>query len=135
VLFADGALSNTLYLQGSIWQSYALLASNDAGATWSQRLLPQPAGCMLKFVRPGLAGHLFAQCGTSVLYRSRDGGLSWQQLSVTGRQLFVGYANPGRIYLEKYKDLWASDDEGDTWRPVWNVPGARKQFVPILVRP
>jgi hypothetical protein len=126
-LVADGGLSNTLYL---LAPSLPLRVSDDAGATWENRTLP-PA-CAGPFVAvPGRPRLLLMACADA-LYRSQDSGQSWQKLAVAGRGLFVDYANSGRIYLEIYKDLWASDDAGDTWRPVWNVPGAKKQFVPIV---
>jgi photosystem II stability/assembly factor-like uncharacterized protein len=141
-IVADGGSTNTLYVIGEHDEGPRRFGdvfrrSDDAGATWIDS--PLPPECVVVdnrspnlYAVPSETNLLLMRC-TTAIYRSRDGGMSWQKLAFAGRGVFVDYANPGRIYLEKYKDLWASDDEGDNWRPVWNVPGTHKQFIPIIV--
>ena len=146
-IVADGGLTSTLYLHGENLDEADtqarnfFWASDDEGGTWQKR--PTPQACVVAPVEPqpilaaipGKAGYLLLDCNANQFYRSRDGGLSWTNLNQVGRALFVDYANPGRIYLEKYKDLWASDDEGETWRLVWSSPSSKtKQFVPLVFK-
>ncbi|HXW51976.1 MAG TPA: hypothetical protein VEJ41_08300 [Candidatus Acidoferrales bacterium] len=118
--------------------------TTDGGKTWSQTLYvgPQSGACDLAWDPNGnrlvFAGiwqvrrvpWTFTSGGPQDgLYRSRDGGISWQRLSghglpqgIMGRiGVAVAPSDPKRVYAliqSKEGSLWRSDDAGDTWRLV-----------------
>ena len=68
--------------------------------------------------------------------RSRDGGLTWESISVPGSGVDVALlaADPGRgsrLYARRDQRLWISDDAGDSWRD----SGLREQWQAVLVHP
>jgi len=71
------------------------------------------------------------------LYRSEDGGATWQRIGRQGSQTFGGYFHPkhdGWIYMtltEGAPDagLWLSRDNGQTWQPFDDLPFSNIQRV------
>lgn len=119
--------------------------SGDGGRTWKKVLYANSTTGCIQIVRvPGSPKVLFAamfqiirypwltiEAGTgSGLYRSRDGGLTWQKLTrglpqgPLGRiGVAVAPSNPKRVYAMIYAEhgrLWTSGDEGDSWSFVSN---------------
>jgi len=71
------------------------------------------------------------------LYRTDDGGRSWQRLGRQGRQTFGGYFHPkseGWIYMTLTEGapgagLWLSRDHGQTWQAFDGLPFSNVQRV------
>ncbi len=71
------------------------------------------------------------------LYRSEDGGRTWQCIGRQGRQTFGGYFHPkhdGWIYMTLTEGapgagLWLSGDNGQTWQPFDDLPFSNVQRV------
>ncbi|MGA2033093.1 MAG: hypothetical protein ABSG68_12615 [Thermoguttaceae bacterium] len=70
------------------------------------------------------------------LWRTRDGGTTWQRLAKRGPEHFGAYLHPahkGWIYMTLTEDapgagLWLSKDDGQTWTPM-RLPFANAQRV------
>ncbi len=75
--------------------------------------------------------------GQSGLYRTTDGGETWQRVAQEGPQHFGAYlhpARPGWVYMTLTEgapghSLWLSKDNGDTWRPMESFPFSNPQRV------
>jgi hypothetical protein len=71
------------------------------------------------------------------LYRTEDGGKTWQRIGRKGRQTFGGYFHPkhdGRIYMTLTEGapgagLWLSHDNGQTWQSFDDLPFSNVQRV------
>jgi photosystem II stability/assembly factor-like uncharacterized protein len=71
------------------------------------------------------------------LYRSEDGGATWQRIGRQGRQTFGGYFHPkhdGWIYMTLTEGapgagLWLSRDNGQAWQPFDDLPFSNIQRV------
>jgi photosystem II stability/assembly factor-like uncharacterized protein len=119
--------------------------TSDGGRTWKKVLyVNSTTGCIQLVRVPGNPKILFAamfqiirypwltiEAGMgSGIYRSRDGGVTWQKLTrglpqgPLGRiGLAVAPSNPKRVYALIYAEhgrLWVSNDEGDSWSFVSN---------------
>jgi photosystem II stability/assembly factor-like uncharacterized protein len=101
-------------------------ASTDAGSTWKMRTVPCGDGKSL-VVYPDAPLTVFAACSDGTVYRSDDGGSSWQaaDAGVSGfgwatlavapgasHTLYAGLALPG------VPNVFRSTDGGGTWTPV-----------------
>lgn len=71
------------------------------------------------------------------LYRTDDGGRSWQRIGRQGRQTFGGYYHPtheGWVYMTLTEGapgagLWLSRDNGQSWQPFRGLPFSNIQRV------
>lgn len=71
------------------------------------------------------------------LYRTEDGGRSWQRIARQGRQTFGGYFHPkhaGWIYMTLTEGapgagLWLTRDNGRTWQPFKDLPFSNVQRI------
>jgi len=135
----------------------------DGGKTWRKVLYVDPqTACSDIAADPGnsnilyagmytyrrWAWHLESGGGNTAVYRSVNGGESWERLSGKDRDLglpkkemdrigiAVAPSEPGIVYvISETKDegeLWRSDDAGDHWRTVNRDPNIN--FPPVLLR-
>lgn len=58
----------------------------------------------------------------SLLWRSRDGGATWRQIA-NELDAFALDRSRSRLYASRGLDLYASDNGGDTWRALPQMPG------------
>lgn len=127
----------------------ALFESRDAGETWTlneglwnhpHRAQWHPGGgglCLhTVLVDPALPGRLTVASSTGGVYRSDDGGRSWQARNRGVRAEFLPDKHPefgqcvhkiahqpgrpGRLFLQNHWGLYRSDDGGDSWKDVAN---------------
>jgi photosystem II stability/assembly factor-like uncharacterized protein len=92
-----------------------LLASSDAGTTWSQtRLGPRDLNDIAR--EPG-GTYLWAVGDGGAIFRSRDNGKRWEpRPSPTPRDLYkVLIAGDGRFWAVGNQVLLTSENRGDTW--------------------
>ncbi len=122
-----------------------LYRSRDQGESWEQINRDQPLLYPKDFsVRPDDSNDiLIGACDATWedqqggLYRTRDGGRSWQRIGRQGPQTFGGYFHPAHhdwIYMtltEGAPDagLWLSRDDGRSWKPFDKLPFSNIQRV------
>jgi photosystem II stability/assembly factor-like uncharacterized protein len=127
----------------------ALFRSIDNGESWSlvkglydhpDRPLWQPGGgglCLhTVIVDPEEPKRIFIAVSTAGVYRSDDGGESWQSRNVGVRAVFLpdkypefgqcvhkivmDGANPQRLFLQNHWGLYRSENGGDSWHDIAN---------------
>ena len=138
-------------LRGNIMQGDGVYKSTDAGKTWKNvgladsqvisRIRVHPSNPDLVYA--AVFGHPAAPHGTRGIYRSRDGGQTWQQVlyrdDKTGAiDLVIDRNDPKVLYAamwEAYRVAWQmssggpgsglfkSTDGGDTWKELTRNPG------------
>jgi photosystem II stability/assembly factor-like uncharacterized protein len=130
-------------------QPSAIFESHDAGKTWSlneglwnhphrAKWAPGNGGLCLHtvLVDPSRPGRLTIATSTGGVYRSDDGGESWQVKNRGVRAEFLPDpqpefgqcvhkiaqhpARPGRLFLQNHWGLYRSDDAGDSWQDIAN---------------
>jgi photosystem II stability/assembly factor-like uncharacterized protein len=141
-----GPDANTLYAGV---EPSALFVSRDAGASWSlvrglwnhphrEKWMPGNGGQCLHTILadPTDARRLTVAMSTGGVYRSDDGGESWQARNQGIRAEFqpdkypefgqcvhkvVAHpSNPGRMFLQNHWGLYRSEDRGDSWQDIAN---------------
>ncbi len=141
-----GPDANTLYAGV---EPSALFVSHDAGASWSlvrglwnhphrEKWMPGNGGQCLHTVLadPTDARRLVVAMSTGGVYRSDDGGGSWQARNQGIRAEFqpdkypefgqcvhkvvMHPSNPGRMFLQNHWGLYRSEDRGDSWQDIAN---------------
>ena len=129
----------------------ALFKSEDAGESWSlvnglydhphrPQWMPGGGGLCLHTILPDPSDkqRLFVAISTGGVYRSDDGGKSWQPRNVGVRAQFLPPenrypefgqcvhkivshpANPKRLFLQNHWGLYRSDDGADSWTDIAN---------------
>src|SRR6266498_1157670 len=129
----------------------ALFRSEDAGESWSlvnglydhphrPQWMPGGGGLCLHTILPDPSDkqRLFVAISTGGVYRSDDGGKSWQPRNAGVRAQFLPPenrypefgqcvhkivshpANPKRLFLQNHWGLYRSDDGADSWTDIAN---------------
>ncbi len=148
IAFGHPGETDTLYVGV---EPAALFKSVDAGATWTlvrglhdhpHRSQWQPGGgglCLHTILPdPSNEKRLFVAISTGGVYRTDDGGESWQPRNHRVRAQFLPPdqqypewgqcvhkivshpSNPQRLFLQNHWGLYRSDDGGDSWSDVAN---------------
>jgi photosystem II stability/assembly factor-like uncharacterized protein len=116
---------DTIYLGGA-----TLLVSTDGGRTWEQRNNGIGASRLDLKIAPWDPSTIYAEKvfregffygRSSPLYRTLDGGLTWEFLTDVNRGL-VFDADGKTIYRPKSGSLFRSPDQGKTWQFDYNAP-------------
>lgn len=100
-----------------------VLRSLDRGDTWQERgsFRTGPGAAGTLEVDPANRDTLFGASESDGLFRSADGGITWQsvQNSIEIDRTFVVRirADGNRLFSGTHQGLFASTDEGDTWSP------------------
>lgn len=129
----------------------ALFKSTDAGATWSleqglfdhphrAQWMPGGGGLCLHTIIPDPSNkkRLFVAISTGGVYRTDDGGATWQPRNAGIRAKFLPPenqypefgqcvhkvvshpSNPQRMFLQHHWGLYRTDDAGDSWKDIGN---------------
>ncbi|HEX3530863.1 MAG TPA: exo-alpha-sialidase [Thermoanaerobaculia bacterium] len=147
-------------LRGNLSPGSGMWKSTDAGQTWKQvgladaqhipRIRIHPKNPDLVYA--AVLGHVFGPNTTRGVYRSKDGGATWQRVlfanehagavdlamdPVNPRVLYAGF---WRVVRTPYSlesggegsGLWKSTDGGDTWTELTRKPGLPKGTVGIV---
>jgi photosystem II stability/assembly factor-like uncharacterized protein len=123
-LEGDDAMNLVREPDGALWVAGhgVLKKSDDGGATWADK---DPDGLPSKDVHgfavdPDDPQTIYAAIAGEGLYRSNDGGVSFEEVSSGVGPAVYGLAvtPDGRLLAAQEGGLYASDDSGTTW----NVP-------------
>jgi photosystem II stability/assembly factor-like uncharacterized protein len=144
-LFAMVCAKRPAYGKPLMSEGVGLYRSTDAAETWQKvnasQLFLYPKDFSVHPDRSSVI--LVGACDSSWdderggLYRTEDGGKSWQRIGRHGRQTFGGYFHPKRegwIYMTLTEGapgpgLWLSRDDGRSWQPFAGLPFSNVQRV------
>jgi xyloglucan-specific exo-beta-1,4-glucanase len=106
-------------------ESGTLFYSSDGGATFAPRATNLPTGDAKLRAAPGRTGHLWLCAGSKGLWRSTDGGATFQKIATvkSAETMGFGKAALGRDYHALYltgdvgsvHGVFRSDDTGQSW--------------------
>jgi photosystem II stability/assembly factor-like uncharacterized protein len=117
----------------------ALFRSNDAGATWRPEHVEIADECAAVGV-PRPTGIAFDPTDSATIWlglevdgvrRTRDGGRSWSRAAdsihnLDVHNIAVSAGPPKTVFVLVNNDIWASTDDGESWRSI----DVRKNFTP-----
>ena len=140
--------------RGNVSSGDGMWKSVDAGATWTFAGLPDSRHISRVRVHPqnpdlvyaAVMGHVSGPNEERGVYRSKDGGASWQRVLFTNAHagavdLCLSPDDPNTLYATTWRairtpwsfesggdgsGLWKSVDGGDTWAPLHDKPGMPK---------
>ncbi len=144
-LFAVVCAKRPAYRRPLIGEGVGLYRSKDGAKTWQKVNANQPFLYPKDFtVHPENSDLiLLGVCDTGWgdesggLYRTEDGGKTWERIGREGRQTFGGYFHPkhdGWIYMTLTEGapgagLWLTRDNGRTWEAFHDLPFSNIQRV------
>ncbi|HEX5759035.1 MAG TPA: glycosyl hydrolase [Thermoanaerobaculia bacterium] len=147
-------------VRGNVSHGEGVWKSTDAGRSWRHvglgdsrhipriRIHPRDP----ELVYAAVLGHLFGPSDMRGVYRSRNGGRSWERVLFAGRDagavdLVLDPTNPRVLYAATWRvrrrpwtlesggpgsGIWKSSDGGDTWRELTRKPGLPKGTLGII---
>ena len=154
------AAGGEVTVRGNVSHGYGIWKSLDAGETWSYiglkegqyipRLSVHPDNPDLVYA--AVLGHLFGPNEERGIYRSQDGGSTWEKILYVSRDagacdLILDPVNPRIIYASTWRvrrkpyslesggkgsDLWKSTDSGDTWTKLTGNNGMPSEPIGII---
>ncbi|MFN0073835.1 MAG: WD40/YVTN/BNR-like repeat-containing protein [Chloroflexota bacterium] len=106
---------------GNHWTELPDLLSAPSRPTW--RFVAEPFAAHLKHINvaPGEPVTVFASVEVGGLHRSRDGGRTFQELTVPHldvHRTVIDPRNPNHLYISGGAGLFQSMDSGDTWEEI-----------------
>ena len=147
-------------VRGNVSFGYGMWKSDDAGKTWKQMGLKDSRHISRVRIHPkdpnlvyaAVMGNLFAPSPTRGVFRSHNGGLSWEKVlfvndEVGAVDLLLDPNNPRIIYASTWRvkrtpyslssggqgsGLWKSTDGGDTWISLSDKEGFPKGILGII---
>ena len=147
-------------VRGNVSHGDGMWKSTDAGKTWTHAGLPDSRHIPRVRIHPrdpnlvyaAVLGHLFGPNKERGVYRTRDGGKSWQRVLFVNENagavdLVMDPANPRILYASTWRvrrtpyslesggpgsGLWKSTDAGDTWTELSRNPGLPKGTLGII---
>ncbi|MGH9360320.1 MAG: WD40/YVTN/BNR-like repeat-containing protein, partial [Thermoanaerobaculia bacterium] len=147
-------------VRGNVSHGEGVWKSTDAGKSWKHvgladsrhipRLRIHPRDPDLVYA--AVLGHLFGPSDMRGVYRSRNGGKSWERVLFVNRDagavdLILDPTNPRVLYATTWRvrrrpwtlesggagsGIWKSSDGGDTWRELSKKPGLPKGTLGII---
>jgi photosystem II stability/assembly factor-like uncharacterized protein len=147
-------------VRGNVSPGNGLWKSSDAGQTWTSlgfadaqhipRIRVHPKNPDLVYM--AVLGHAFGPNDTRGVYRSKDGGKSWERILFVSRDagavdLILDPVNPRIVYASTWRfrrtpwgfdsggsgsALWKSTDGGDSWKELSRKPGMPKGTLGII---
>lgn len=157
VLYAGGG---EVTVRGNVSSGSGMWKSEDAGKTWKSaglansrhipRIKVHPANPDLVYA--AVLGDLFKASDERGIYRSRDGGKTWQRIhfvnaNVGAVDLCMDPTNPRILYASFWRirrtphdlssggwgsGMWKSTDGGDTWTDISRSEGLPKDTLGII---
>ena len=122
---------------------YWFMRSTDAGASWTvfapsieqrQALTsntPKQPYIIQKTAGEGAHFLLDPTSQSTNLYRSRDQGQTWRFVQ---ERVSVAMVHGTSLYVSRSGRLWQSDNEGDDWQRIANLPGSSRAYA-LAVHP
>ncbi len=147
-------------VRGNVSSGNGMWKSDDAGKTWKHvgledsrhitRIVIDPKNPDLVYA--ACLGHLWGHSSERGVYRSKDGGKTWQRILFANDQagaidLTMDPTNPRVLFASTWRvirtpyslesggegsALWKSTDGGDTWKNISNNKGMPKGTVGII---
>lgn len=147
-------------VRGNVSAGTGIWKTEDAGRTWKFSGLPQSRHITRIRVHPtnadiayaAVLGDLYQDSEERGIYRTRDGGKSWQQIHFVQKDagavdLCLDPTNPRILYASFWKirrspydlssggkgsSLWKSTDSGETWTELTQKPGLPTDTLGII---
>jgi photosystem II stability/assembly factor-like uncharacterized protein len=147
-------------VRGNVSSGNGMWKSTDAGRTWKHIGLDESRHVPRIRIHPknpdlvyaAVLGNLFAPSDTRGIYRSKDGGATWQRIHFVNRDagaadLAMDPTNPRILYASFWRvrrtpyslesggpgsSLWKSVDGGDSWTELSRNPGLPKGTLGII---
>ena len=157
VVYAGGG---EVTVRGNVSHGDGVWRSTDAGRTWTKAGLPSSRHIPRIRIHPrnpdlvyaAVLGHLFGPSSDRGVYRSKDGGKTWERILFANENAGavdlvmdptnarILYASTWRVRRAPYSlesggegsALWKSTDGGDTWKNISRNKGLPKKALGII---